>query len=102
MNRVLIVGFAVALLGGMAWVHSAQEAKKDTDKGGSKPQEKAPTVAKKDAAKPLSLVTKLASRANFDGYDDPRTTLQDALDNLSDKFDMRLERDEMALKSAVG
>jgi hypothetical protein len=102
MNRVLIVGFAVALLGGMAWVHSAQDAKKDTDNVTVKLQVKAQAVANKPAAKAQSLPAKLASRVNFEGYNDPRTTLQDALDNLSDKFDVRFEVEEIAFRATVG
>jgi len=102
MNRLLIVGFAVALFGGMAWVHSAQEAKKDSNAFTVKVQVKRPVAAKKEAAKPMSLPAKLASRVNFSGYDDPRTTLQDAMDNLNDKFGVRFDLDEMAFRSAVG
>jgi hypothetical protein len=102
MNRVLIVGFTVALLGGMAWVHSAQEAKKDTDNATVKLQVKAQAVANKPAAKAQSLPAKLASRVSINGYDDPRTTLQDALDNLSDKFDVRFEVEEIPFRAVAG
>jgi hypothetical protein len=102
MKRALIVSLAVVALGGMAWVQSAQDAKKDTNKGGSKPQGKGLAVAQKESAKPLSLPAKLASRVSLDGYDDPRFTLQDALDNLSDKFDLRFEVEELPFKAAAG
>jgi hypothetical protein len=102
MNRVLIVAFAVVLFGGMAWVYSAQEGKKDTGKAELNAQEKAPAPAKKEAAKPLSLPAKLAMRINFDGLDDPRTTLQDALDKLSDQFGVRFDVEEIAFKAALG
>jgi hypothetical protein len=99
MNRVLIVGFAVVLLGGMAWVHSAQDATKDTDNVTVKLQAKVQAVANKPAAKAQSLPAKLASRVNFDGFNDPRTTFQDALDSLSDKFDVRFDVDENAFRA---
>jgi len=102
MNRVLIVGFTVVLLGGMAWVHSAQDVKKGAKEAGSQLQGKSPVVAKKDAAKPQSLPAKLASRVSINGYDDPRTTLQDALDNLSDKFDVRFEVEEIPFRAVAG
>jgi hypothetical protein len=97
MKRVLIVAFAVVFFGSMAWVYSAQEGKKDTSK-----EDKGPVAAKKGAVKPLSLSAKLAARINFDGFDDPKTTLQDALKNLSDKFDVRFDVEENAFKFALG
>jgi hypothetical protein len=102
MNRVLIVAFAVVLCGGIAWVHSAQEGKKDTSKAGSKSQGKGPAAAKKETAKPMSLPAKLASRVNFDGLDDPRTTFQEALDKLSDSFDVRFDVEEAPFKAVFG
>jgi hypothetical protein len=97
MKRVLIVAFAVVFFGSMAWVHSAQEGKKVTSNEG-----KAPAAARKEAGKPLSLSAKLAARINFDGFNDPKTTLQDALENLSDKFDVRFDVEEVAFKAALG
>src|SRR5260370_13396543 len=101
MNRMLVVGFAVLLFGGMAWVHSAQDAKEDSDNVTVKVQVKAPAVAKKDAAKPLSVAEKLAKRFNFDGMDDPKTTLQAALDHLSEKMDLHFDVEEYAFKAAL-
>src|SRR5262249_60853175 len=86
----------------MAWLHSAQDAKKEPENVTVKLQAKAQAVASNPAAKAQSLPAKLAARVNFEGYNDPRTTLQDVMDNLNDKFDVRFDVDEMAFKSAVG
>jgi hypothetical protein len=42
------------------------------------------------------LAERLIEAVNFDGFDDPRTTLQDALDYLADRYDLSFDIDESA------
>ena len=50
----------------------------------------------------LQLRDRLSDTVNFDGFDDPRFTLQDALDYLADRYDLSFDVLEPAFKSAVG
>lgn len=101
MNRVLIVGFAVLLFGGVGLVHSEQKRKKGEDKDKAKPPAKVVVVAKPEAAKPpQSLPAKLAARTSFNGFDDPKFTLQDALDYLASQFEVRSDVQENAFRAA--
>jgi hypothetical protein len=50
----------------------------------------------------LYLRDRLSDTVNFEGFNDPRTTLQDALDYLSDRFDLSFDILEPAFKAAVG
>jgi hypothetical protein len=42
------------------------------------------------------LAERLRDAVSFDGFDDPRTTLQDALEYLRDRFDLTFDLDEQA------
>jgi hypothetical protein len=50
----------------------------------------------------LYLRDRLSDTVNFDGLDDPRTTLQDALEYLSDRFDLSFDVLEFAFKAQLG
>jgi hypothetical protein len=50
----------------------------------------------------LYLRDRLSDTVNFDGLDDPRTTLQDALEYLSDRFDVSFDVLEFAFKAQLG
>jgi RNA polymerase sigma factor (sigma-70 family) len=72
-------------------------AKKDDKKkpppaGNSKPAEE--TANAKKVSRHKQLIDRLADTVQFDGYDDPRFTLQDALDHLADRYDLAFQVDE--------
>src|SRR5262249_44680224 len=46
------------------------------------------------------LADKLRDTVNFDGFDDPKLTLQDALEYLTDRFDLTFDVDERAFARA--
>jgi hypothetical protein len=50
----------------------------------------------------LYLRDRLSDTVNFDGFDDPRFTLQDALDYLADRYDLSFDVLEFAFKAQVG
>ena len=47
------------------------------------------------------LIDRLADTVNFDGFDDPKFTLQDALEYLADRYDLSFDVDEKAFAKAV-
>jgi hypothetical protein len=49
-------------------------------------------------APPMSLPQKLAQRVKFDGMDDPKITLSDALDKLNKLYDVTFDINEKAFK----
>jgi len=69
----------------------------------SGPEEK---VNAQNALKPASntsyLLDKLPEAVNFPGIDDPRFTLQDALDYLAEFYDLSFDVDEKAFAEAYG
>jgi len=46
------------------------------------------------------LAEKLRDTVNFDGFDDPKMTLQDALEYLTDRYDLTFDLDEAAFARA--
>jgi hypothetical protein len=48
----------------------------------------------------LYLRDKLSEAVNFDGFDDPKTTLQDALDYLTERWDLTFDVLDQAFKAA--
>jgi hypothetical protein len=46
------------------------------------------------------VVPNLLKEVKFEGYDDPKTTLQEALEHLSDRFDLAIDVNEEAFKAA--
>jgi hypothetical protein len=48
------------------------------------------------------LIDRLTDTVMFDGFDDPRFTLQDALDYLTDRYDLSFDVDEKAFAKALG
>jgi hypothetical protein len=48
------------------------------------------------------LADKLKETVNFDGFDDPKMTLQDALEYLMDRYDLSFDVDEKAFDKAIG
>jgi hypothetical protein len=48
------------------------------------------------------LIDRLTDTVMFDGFDDPRFTLQDALDYLADRYDLSFDVDEKAFAKAIG
>jgi hypothetical protein len=48
------------------------------------------------------LIDKLAQRVEFGGFDDPKMTLQDALEYLCDRYDIQFDVDEKAFAEAIG
>jgi RNA polymerase sigma factor (sigma-70 family) len=55
-------------------------------------------IAKKVSRHKL-LIDRLTSTVQFEGYDDPKMTLQDALDHLADRYDLAFRVDEAAIAS---
>lgn len=67
------------------------------------PEEKLPAQnAMRPGARTNYLIDRLADTANFDGFDDPRFTFQDALEYLTDRYDLSFNVDEKAFAKAFG
>ena len=99
MNRMMMIGFAVAFFGGVAWVQSAQKGNQ-TKKGaaGEKAKEQPAIVSKPPGQKQKPLAVRLAQHVDFAGFDDPKTSLQEALQHLNDRYDINFDVDEVAFK----
>jgi hypothetical protein len=66
------------------------------------PAEKLPAQnAMRPGARTYYLADKLGDWVNFDGFDDPKFTLQDALDYLTDRYDLSFNVDEKAFAKAI-
>jgi hypothetical protein len=50
----------------------------------------------------VQITDRLAERVEFCGFDDPKLTLQDALDYLTDRYDLSFDVDEKAFAKAFG
>jgi hypothetical protein len=67
------------------------------------PAEKLPGQnAMRPGARTFYLADKLTETVNFDGFDDPKMTLQDALDYLTDRYDLSFDVDDKAFAEAIG
>jgi hypothetical protein len=82
------VGIASILLGGLMW-HGPAE--KQPVQGPMRP-----------SARTNYLADRLADTVEFQGFDDPRMTLQDALEYLTDRYDLSFDVDEKAFAKAIG
>ena len=58
--------------------------------------------AMKPRARTNYLMDRLTDAVNFEGFNDPRTTLQDGLDYLADRYDLSFDVDEKAFAQAFG
>ena len=58
--------------------------------------------ALKGRPRTIHLIEQLTATVIFEGFDDPRFTLQDALDYLADRYDLSFDVDEKAFAKAFG
>jgi RNA polymerase sigma factor (sigma-70 family) len=54
----------------------------------------------KNANRAKELIDRLAKPIDFNGFDDPKMTLQDAMEHLADKFELTFDFDEVAFREA--
>jgi hypothetical protein len=67
------------------------------------PAEKQPAqAALRPAARTYYLAERLGDTVDFQGFDDPKMTLQDALEYLADRYDLSFDVDEKAFARAIG
>ncbi len=100
MKRALIVGIAVLLSSAVGLVYSDQKGKKGPAREKAKPPVRVEKVVWPPEAKDESLPAKLASKVSFNGFDDPKFTLQDALEALSMQFGLRSQLNQIAFRAA--
>lgn len=82
MNRFLVIAGLCALFGAGAFLRSAQDEKK--------PQ----------AARSEAVADRLSRPVSFAGFDDPKTTLADALEHLRMRHQLSIDVNEAAFKHA--
>src|SRR5262245_17863012 len=82
------VGIASMLLGGLMWHGPAD---KQAAQGPVRP-----------TTRTFYLADRLADTVDFPGFDDPKMTLQDALEYLTDRYDLSFDLDEKAFAKAIG
>jgi hypothetical protein len=88
MRRTVTAGGLFALLGLLAWSWAAAPA----------PKPAAPAPQPPGASD--SLQAKLSRRVKFGGFEDPKTTLREALDHLAEQYDLRFEINQRAFATA--
>jgi hypothetical protein len=82
------IGIASILVGGLLWHGPAEK--------------QAAQPAKGTAARSQYLAERMADTVDFQGFDDPKMTLQDALEYLADRYDLSFDVDEKAFEKAIG
>lgn len=86
----LILSF---LAGVMAWNAAVPRAQEPP------PKEKTPPAKPRAEHPAVAIARKMSQKADFPGYDDPKTNLAEALDNLSTRYGVSFEINDKAFKA---